>query len=197
MNRSMPPAPHFPASLVMPLLPIAASRRPEAQSKLHEEVAAVFDHLREPLLRYLWTFGLEVPDGEEVLQDVFLSLYRHLDGGKPIDNVRGWLFRVAHNLAIRRRLRTRRDAAVWLDTSNESRAVDPAPNPEDRLAGRQAQERVMAVVEALPEQERRCLFLRAEGLRYREIAEILGISLGSVSLLLTRSLARIARSTER
>jgi len=41
------------------------------------------------------------------------------------------------------------------------------------------------------------LFLRAEGLRYREIAGILDMSLGSVSISLARSLARIARSAER
>jgi RNA polymerase sigma-70 factor (ECF subfamily) len=49
----------------------------------------------------------------------------------------------------------------------------------------------------LPEQDRRCLFLRAEGLRYREIAGILDMPLGTVSLSLGRSLARIARAAER
>jgi len=49
----------------------------------------------------------------------------------------------------------------------------------------------------LPEQSRRCLFLRAEGLRYREIAQVLDMSLGAVSLSLARSLARIARAVER
>ena len=52
------------------------------------------------------------------------------------------------------------------------------------------------VVGALPEQDRRCLFLRAEGLRYREIAETLDMSLGAVSISLARSLARIARFAE-
>ena len=43
----------------------------------------------------------------------------------------------------------------------------------------------------LPERDRRCLQLRAEGLKYREIARILGISLGAVSISLSRSLARM------
>ena len=188
----------FPHSLVAPSRLIAsAAQRSDRQNQLHEEITAVFDLLREPLLRYLWTLGLEIPDGEEVLQDVFLSFFRHLDRGKSIDNVRGWLFRVAHNLALRRRYRTRRDAGTQLDTGSEERTIDPAPNPEDHLANRQAQQRVMAVVEALAAQDRQCLFLRAEGLRYREIGEILDMSLGAVSLSLTRSLARIARSAER
>jgi RNA polymerase sigma-70 factor (ECF subfamily) len=190
--------PFFPNSLAATPQPIAAAaQRSDRHGQLHEEIAVVFDQLREPLLRYLWTFGLEIPDGEEVLQDVFLSLFRHVDGGKPIQNVRGWLFRVAHNLALRRRYRTRREAETQLTAGSEERTIDPAPNPEDHLANRQAHKRVMAVVEALPDQDRQCLFLRAEGLRYREIGEILDMSLGAVSLSLTRSLARIARSAER
>jgi RNA polymerase sigma-70 factor (ECF subfamily) len=55
----------------------------------------------------------------------------------------------------------------------------------------------MSVVRAMPEQSRWCLYLRAEGLRYREIAEVLDISVGSVSLYLERSLAHIARAAER
>jgi RNA polymerase sigma-70 factor (ECF subfamily) len=52
----------------------------------------------------------------------------------------------------------------------------------------------MAVLHALPEQDQACLYLRAEGLRYREIADVLDISLGSVSISLTRSLARLHRA---
>jgi RNA polymerase sigma-70 factor (ECF subfamily) len=195
MKSLMPP--RFPGSFALPLLPIgSAGRCTDARDKLHEEIAAVYDQLRDPLLRYLWTFGLEIQDSEEVLQDVFLSLFRDLDRGKQIDNVRGWLFRVAHNLGLRRRNRARRGAETQLNTGSGEQTVDPAPNPEDRLANRQTRERVTAVVEALPEQDRRCLFLRAEGLRYREIGEILGMSLGAVSLSITRTLARIARATE-
>jgi RNA polymerase sigma-70 factor (ECF subfamily) len=56
------------------------------------------------------------------------------------------------------------------------------------------QQRLLAVVRAMPEQDQCCLSLRAEGLRYRNIAEILGISLGSVANSLERSLSRLARA---
>ena len=75
--------------------------------------------------------------------------------------------------------------------------ADPAPNPEDQFAFNQTQERLLSVVRAMPEQNRWCLYVRAEGLRYREIAEVLDISLGSVSLYLERSLALIAHVAER
>ena len=57
--------------------------------------------------------------------------------------------------------------------------------------------RLRAVLRALPEHDQHCLRLRAEGLRYREIAEVLGMSLGAVSISLTRSLARLERADRR
>jgi RNA polymerase sigma factor (sigma-70 family) len=113
--------------------------------------------------------------------------------------LRGWLFRVAHNLALKRYQQSRQDSKNIHESTvaSESTFIDPAPNPEDQFAISQTQKRLMAVLEGLPEQNRRCLYLRAEGLRYREIAEILDMSLGAVSLCLERSLAHIARVIER
>lgn len=74
---------------------------------------------------------------------------------------------------------------------------DPRPSVEEQIAFGQRKKRLLAVLEALPEQDQRCLSLRAEGLKYREIAEILGISLGAVSMSLARSLARLTRSEGR
>jgi len=76
-------------------------------------------------------------------------------------------------------------------------AADPALNPEEALTHSEARRRLTRVVEALSDQDRQCLALRAEGLRYREIAEVLDISLGSVSKSLERSLARIVKVAER
>jgi RNA polymerase sigma-70 factor, ECF subfamily len=174
----------------------AAPPRKESDS-LDRVVVELFDRFRDPLLRYLWHFGLSLPDGEEVIQEVFLSLYRHLKSGKSEANLPGWVFRVAHNLALKRRSRTRRETAVDAQSLANELAVDPRPNPEDEALARSHRARVLAVVEALPELDRRCLSLRAEGLRYREIAGVLNISLGAVSMSVARSLGRIARAVER
>ena len=161
-------------------------------SRLEDEVVALFDQFRDRLLRYLLSFGLTVQDGEEVIQEVFLSLFQHLQREKPRENLRGWLFRVAHNLGLKKR-EERRLSYVEID---EGSAIDPAPSPEAEVIYSQRRRRLLSVVQALPEQDRRCLFLRAEGLRYREIAAILDMSLGGVSQSLARSLGRIARVAE-
>lgn len=169
----------------------------DSRDRLEEEVVALFDQFRDPLLRYLSSFGLAPADSEEVIQEVFLSLFQHLHRGKSRENLRGWLFRVAHNQALKRRYRTRREFETRSEADARDLAIDPGPSPEAQVANSQMQQRLLAVVEALPEQCRRCLFLRAEGLRYREIAGILDMSLGAVSRSLARSLARIARAAER
>src|SRR5215831_21339052 len=90
----------------------AAADRESSGNRLEVEVVALFDQFRDRLLRYLLSFGLTVPDGEEVIQEVFLSLVQHLRRGKPRENIRGWLFRVAHNLALKRLDRVRRSLEV-------------------------------------------------------------------------------------
>jgi RNA polymerase sigma-70 factor, ECF subfamily len=188
----------FTESAVLRVLGTTGTAAPaNRRRRLEEDVVALFDQFRNPLLRYLSSFGLALADREEVLQEAFLSLFQHLDRGKSRENLRGWLFRVSHNLALKRRYQTLRDAKARAPAGAEDLAPDPQPSPEERLAGRQIREHLLAVVEALPEQDRRCLFLRAEGLRYREIAEILDMSLGGVSLSLSRSLERIARCARR
>jgi RNA polymerase sigma-70 factor (ECF subfamily) len=61
----------------------------------------------------------------------------------------------------------------------------------------QRRRHLLAVVQALPQTDQSCLRLRAEGLRYREIAAVLGVSLGTVSTSLARSLSRLSRADGR
>jgi RNA polymerase sigma-70 factor, ECF subfamily len=164
-------------------------------SQIEREVMELFEQFRSPLLRYVLSFGIPVHDAEEVTQEVFLSLFRHLQLLRSRQNLRGWVFRVAHNLALKKRSANQKlpeaTASDWVVAEKQ---LDPSPSPEEQVSFRQRQRRLLAVLSALPEDDQRCLRLRAEGLRYREIAEVLGISLGSVSISLTRSLARLKRA---
>ena len=176
--------------------PAIAAECPNHRSELEAEVTALFDDLRGPLLRYLSSFGLPLHDAEEVTQEAFLSLFLHLRDRKPRSNLRGWLFRVAHNLGLKRRNTNHRfpKAAADSDGRPEELKLDGAPDPEQQLTSLQRRERLMAIVNVLPELDRQCLYLRAEGFRYREIAQILGVSLGGVALAMARSLTRLGNA---
>lgn len=166
-------------------------------SKIEGQVIELFEQFRNPLLRYVISLGLSVHDGEEIIQEVFLALFRHLQLGKPDGNLRGWVFRVAHNLALKLRDINRRVQAITEpDETLAERQPALTPNPERQAASKQRLERMQAILRVLPEQDRYCLYLRAEGLRYREIAAALGISLGAVSLAISRSLARLERAEQ-
>lgn len=175
-------------------IPYETVGSPAKLSDSEAEVMGLFDEFRSPLMRYALSFGISVHDAEEVVQEVFLSLFRHLQAHGSRRNLRGWIFTVTHHLALKQRRENQRmrDRVNYVDLSDGHR--DTSPDPEQQLHFAQRQSRLLAVVNALPETDQRCLQLRAEGLRYREIAAVLGISLGSVSISLTRSIARLARA---
>ena len=173
---------------------VAGREAAREASSVEQEVIALFDHLRDRLLRYLLSRGLAPQDGEEVVQEAFLALYRHLESGKPRNNLRAWIFQVAHNLALKRQELERRDRQKLHGLDLPAVA---ASNPEHELEWAQRRAQVFGVWNALPDQDRQCLALRAEGLTYREIAKVTGMSLGAVSGSLARSLARFSRANER
>lgn len=161
-------------------------------------VVDLFAECGSPLRRYVGSFGIGAPDTEDVVQDVFLSLFRHVQQGKSSRNLRGWLFTVAHNLALKHRARiARRRGLTGGDPLTADEPLDLARNPEQQLAEAQRQAHLLRVLCALPEQDRRCVSLRAEGFRYREIAELTGLSLGAVAKSLARAMARMESADER
>ena len=179
---------HSDSALDLPL--IAVDRSDVVMRSAEDEVLRLFDRSAPSLLRYVASCGLSAGDCEDVVQDVFVALFRHLRLGRSRENLRAWLFQVAHNLALKQRARLRRRATQAWDEAAHDRA-DPSPGPEALLVRHQRRGRMRPVLRALPARDRHCLFLRAEGLRYREIAESLGMSLGGVAKSLARSIARL------
>src|SRR5271154_100030 len=114
------------------LTSVASSAKP---SKIECEVMDLFEEFRNPLLRYVLSFGISVHDAEEVTQEVFLSLFRHLQLGRSRKNLRGWIFRVAHNLALKLRHANQRSRdKTASDWKIAGELLDPSPNPEEQLS---------------------------------------------------------------
>ena len=185
-------APNAPARLV--LLGAIDAALPASPRAIEDEIIELFDHLRDGLLRYVVSLGLGAHDAEDVIQEAFLSLFRHLRLGRSRANLRGWVFRVAHNLALKHRQRAQRRQANGAAAEEAlENHVDPAANPEEQLAKNQQQRHLLLAFAALSEPDQLCLRLRAEGLRYREIADVLDMSLGAVAKSLARSMERLMR----
>ena len=174
-------------------LGIGEAAAPAVRTEACDVVLRLFDAHRGGVRRYVRALGVTDRDADDVVQEVFLALFDHVARGRDRSNLRGWIFRVAHNLALRHRAREERRRRLRA-LLRPGPVLDSTPSPEDRYLRGERQARLLAVVDALPARDRRCLQLRAEGLRYREIARVLGISLGSVANTLARALARLRRA---
>ena len=162
-------------------------------SGLEQKVTQVFEWFYQPVHRYVRSIIGSEADAEDLAQEAFLRLYTSLQNENRIGNVRSWIFRVAHNLAIDylRRISHQEHATpeVW-QLSEEQ--LDMAANAEQRLLEQEQRQRLRRAIIRLSPQERYCLELRAEGLGYREIAEVLGISISSVNTFLGRGVKKLA-----
>ena len=166
-------------------------RKERAGMTLQDEVAQLFLEARDDVYRYLLSLGLYPPQAQEGAQEVFLHLYATLKKGEKIQNHRAWIFRVAHNLGLK--IRTRQSSQAPYDPDLEARLAAPAMDPEENVLERERSARFHSAIQRLSEQQRRCLFLRLEGLRYPEIGSALGISASAVGEFLRRAITRLKK----
>jgi RNA polymerase sigma factor (sigma-70 family) len=154
------------------------------------EATTLYRELRKPLLRYLVRLGLSTDEAQDVVQDAFLSLHRHLASGGEQENIRSWLYRVAHNGARNRQLSYDRRFGKPLDSQVDS--ISERATPEQLVLEKEKLRRVGKAIRLLTESERECLLLRAGGLRYREIGEVLEIPTSTVGDTVDRAIRKLA-----
>ena len=163
--------------------------------RLEEQIAHMYEELRLPLLRYLLSMRVIPEEAEEIIQESFLRLYKHLHAGGREDNLRGWIYRVAHNLSSTRRKERRflADTSPDLWQQISLSAVTPEVGPEEFLLRKERMLRLHRDIAGLSELQQNCIRLRVEGFRYREIARILNISTATVAGSLRHAIERLTR----
>jgi RNA polymerase sigma-70 factor, ECF subfamily len=166
-------------------------RQERSGTGLQDQVSRLFEEARDDVYRYLLTIGLHPPQAQEAAQEVFLRLYVTLRKGEEIRNPRAWIFRVAHNLGLK--IRSRQLTEEPFEPELGARYATRSNTPESDLIERERMLRFHRAVEGLSEQQKRCLFLRMEGLRYPEIGSALGISASAVGEFLRRAIVRLKR----
>lgn len=158
------------------------------------ETTTLYHDLRKPLARYLICLGLSADEAQDVVQDAFVSLHRHLAVGGSHGNIRSWLFRVAHNAARNQQKKYERRFSVTLGAELDS--IVHEATPEHVLLEKEKFQRLRGAVRLLTEPERECLLLRAGGLRYREISEVLGIAISTVGDTVERAIKKLAEKCD-
>jgi len=165
----------------------------EAAETLEDRLSALFGELRIPLFRYVLVMLRNAAEAEDVTQECFLRLFVALRSGQRIDPVKPWLFRVGHNLAIDRRRQYDSRLEDSLDGDAQYVADGRYPSSEEAVLHQERVSAMRSALDRLSSQQRQCLHLRTEGFRYREIAEILGVSESTVCENLRRGLSRLIK----
>jgi RNA polymerase sigma-70 factor, ECF subfamily len=161
---------------------------------LEETVVELYATMRVPLLSYAYQVVGSTGEAEDLVQVAFLRLFDQLRRHVPIENLRSWLYRVVHNLAVdhlRRQGKEESAVTEWL--AHRSQEITPKSAETDLIQ----RQRIACSLEALNLREKRCLMLRAEGLSYKEIGDVLSISAKAVSVYLARGLKKFEVRNER
>jgi RNA polymerase sigma-70 factor, ECF subfamily len=140
----------------------------------HDAFARLVDRHWERLYRWLYHLTHAPHDAEDLTQEAFLRAFHGLERFRPGTNFRAWLFRIAYNAF----LKGRRAVRVRLSLSDNWPARDQGP--EEKALSREALLLLARAVGRLPTDFRVAFLLRAEeGLSFREIGEVLGITEGT------------------
>ncbi len=151
------------------------------------------------LRRYLGDGNL----ADDVFQNTFLQLYTKIGTYEPGRPVRPWLYTIATHQAIDALRRNGRHQALSLDhcrdesdggdLQNLTAALEcPTPGPLDLVHAEERRQHVRAAVDRLPNFLRQVVILAYyQGLKYREVAEILGIPVGTVKSRLHAALQKL------
>jgi len=142
----------------------------------------------KPLYNYIRRMISNAPDAEDLFQETFLRVYKHLEKFRTDAVFRPWLYQIATNACRDHLRRRRRWPTVSLDAPGQTdgvalvdRTASPTANPSQLAGESELAERLGAAVDRLPVKHRAVfLMARYDGMPYDEIARALRIPVGTV-----------------
>jgi RNA polymerase sigma-70 factor, ECF subfamily len=160
--------------------------------------AALVKAHEERLLRLCERLLGDVEEARDAAQEVFLKAFRKAGEVRPLGQVYTWLYRIAVNHCLNKLRRRKLVRFLRFEADPEepdAPAFDPRdarPGPDSALESRRRWRTTRKAIANLPDNQRAVLILaRFEGLSYRQIAEVLGITEGAVESRLFRAMRRI------
>jgi len=151
-----------------------------------------------PLYAYLIRLSRDRDAADDLLQEVFIRVIKKLSGYGEQEKFSAWLFTVAHHAAMdhfRSGSRRREDS---LDAAGEDRLplsdtlASPEPGPDGILEGVERSGAIQAVFDRLSSEQREVFLMRHySGLPFKEIADILGVPIGTVLARMSRAMAKM------
>jgi RNA polymerase sigma-70 factor (ECF subfamily) len=160
----------------------------------------VYDRFGEMVYNLALRLAGNREEAADLTQEIFLRIYRHLGGFGGRSTLKTWVFRIAIN-HCRDRLSRHVPTMQSIDDRYEEGSVsiaDPSRGPEELAVAADQGRRVMEGLARLPQVFREAVVLRdLEGLSYEEIAEVLGVRVGTVRSRIARGRDQLRDLLER
>jgi len=181
---------------------LSVAGKPETALNLHK---AEMKDLLQSGYRYALSLTHDEPDAEDLVQEAFIRVTRHLHRFDTSKKFSTWVYTIASNLSkneLRNRSRSplvlfQRLTGNWEDDHRPIQFEDFSMRPDDLYRKRYLRRLVESTVEELPEHHRLVFRLRElEGKSYEEISEITGVNLGTVKSRLHRARNSFAQRIE-
>ena len=150
--------------------------------------------------KVLYHLAPDWSDRADLAQEVWIRVYRNVKRLNEPEKFRGWLSRIATNLfydELRKRKRNSQplslDARLTLDDGEmDWEIAGDTPGPDEALSTQEFYDQLRSAIADLPEVFRTTIVLREiQGMAYEEIAEITGVSLGTVKSRIARARVRL------
>jgi RNA polymerase sigma-70 factor (ECF subfamily) len=160
------------------------------------------ERYQERLLNFIYRSIGDRDRAEDLVQETFVRVYRHLHRFDPTKKFSTWIYTIASNLAKNELRNHSRNPMVLFQAIKKNWEADHRPlqwedttyAPDDLFRKRHLREKVEKAVEELPEHHRVVFVLREmEGKTYEEISDITGVTLGTVKSRLNRARNKFAQ----
>jgi RNA polymerase sigma-70 factor (ECF subfamily) len=157
-------------------------------------VAAALERYEGPLLRYATRMVGQVDRARDVVQDTFLKLCRE-DPARLEGRLAPWLYRVCRNQALD--VRRREGRSQPLDEQDLRSRPSPLPGPARGVEAREAAQEALERLAALSASQQEVLRLKFQhDLSYRDISEVMGLSVSHVGVLIHQGLKALRRHAQ-
>jgi RNA polymerase sigma-70 factor (ECF subfamily) len=148
----------------------------------------------------------DTAEASDVVQEIFLKVFRNIEGFKGEAALKTWIFKIAFSEILNRLRwwkRRHRFSTLSLDDNangngNGHYVVDAGPTPEQALQSKEQEAAIQQALGKLSSDHRSIIVLRdIEGFSYNEIADVLGVSIGTVKSRLARARSDLKKSLVR
>ncbi|MGN6495500.1 MAG: RNA polymerase sigma-70 factor [Agriterribacter sp.] len=157
---------------------------------------AIFHLYQKKLYRFANAIVKDAQAAEEVVSDVFVNIWRNRARLLEIENLHSYLYVSTKNIAIRYNMSMNRGAQLRIDEI-EIEPDFPVKTPEDILLNNELMNRYEAAVRELPPKCQTIYRLaKQHGLRYKEIAAILNVSVKTIDAQLSIAIKRITQAVK-